>query len=62
MNQKKFSKVAGVIFALIAVLHAARLLYGWEAIIGSVAIPLWISGAALLIAAYLAYQGLRLAK
>ena len=62
MTQRTFSKVAGVIFLLIAILHALRLAYGWPAVIGGWAVPMWLSWAALIIAGYLAYQGFRLSK
>ena len=62
MNQKTFTAVAVVIFLLIAVLHGLRLIYGWEAEIGGLVMPLWLSGAALVIAAALAYQGFRLIR
>lgn len=34
-----------------------RLLYGWEATIGSVTVPLWASAVAVLLAGYLSYRG-----
>jgi uncharacterized membrane protein len=60
MNQKTFSLTSGIIFLVIALLHLARILYGWEAMIAGVAIPIWASWVALVVAAYLVYSGLRL--
>jgi uncharacterized membrane protein len=62
MIQRTFSLVTATIFALIALLHAARLLRGWQVTIEGTVVPIWISWIGLAIAAYLAYQGFRLAK
>ena len=45
---KPFSKVAALVFGLIAVLHLARLVYGWEAVIGGWVVPMWFSWPAVL--------------
>ena len=60
MNQRSFSLVAGIIFSIIALLHLSRIIYGWEAVIGGWTVPQWISWAALVVAGYLGYEGLRL--
>jgi hypothetical protein len=62
MTQRNFSLVSAVIFALIALLHAARLLRGWQVTIEGAVVPIWISWIGLVIAAYLAYEGFRLAR
>ena len=62
MNQKRFTLAAGVVFALVAVLHLLRLVFGWEAVIGGWNVPLWISWAAIAIAGYLAYTAFTLEK
>jgi uncharacterized membrane protein len=62
MNQRSFSLLAGIIFIIIALLHLLRILYGWEAVIGGWAVPKWISWAALAVAGYLGFEGLRLSK
>ena len=41
---------------------AVRLLRGWQATIAGAVVPIWISWIGLAIAAYLAYQGFRLAR
>ena len=55
MNQKTFAFTAGVVFSLIAALHALRLLLGWDAVIGGWHVPFWLSWLALAVAGYLAY-------
>jgi hypothetical protein len=53
-----FIKIATFLFGLIAVLHALRLIYGWEAVIGGWAVPTWFSGLAVVIAGLMVW-GLR---
>jgi hypothetical protein len=62
MTQRTFSLVTSVLFFLIALLHALRLLQGWQVTIGDVVVPLWVSWIGLVIAVYLANQGFRLAR
>ena len=60
MNQKTFYNVTLVVFSLIALLHALRLVYGWDAVIGGWAVPMWLSGAAVVLSGYLAYSAFKL--
>lgn len=62
LNQRMFSATAGVIFLLIAVLHAFRMVFGVEWIVEGRTVTMWVSWVAAPIAAYLAYQGYRLSK
>jgi uncharacterized membrane protein len=62
MTHQTFSLNSAVIFLLITFLHAIRLLRGWQVTIEGAVVPIWISWIALAIAAYLAYEGFRLAK
>ncbi|MBI3020970.1 MAG: hypothetical protein HYY59_03095 [Candidatus Omnitrophica bacterium] len=62
MNQKTFTVTAGVVFLLVAALHALRLLWGWEAVIGGWHIPLWVSWAALAVSGFLAYTAFRVSR
>ena len=62
MDQKTFNGVAGIIFLLIAVLHALRLLYGWGAGIGGWVVPMWFSWAGVVITGYLAWSAFRLKR
>jgi hypothetical protein len=54
--------MTAVLFFLIALLHAVRLLRGWQVTIEGAVVPIWISWIGLAIAAYLAYEGFRLAR
>jgi hypothetical protein len=62
MSQKTFSLVAGLIFLLIAVMHVLRLAFRWEVVLNGWVVPMWVSAVALLIAAYLAFEGLNLSR
>jgi hypothetical protein len=53
-----YSHLAGMVFALVAVLQLARALAGWPVQIGTTAIPLWASWVAFVVAAGLAWFGL----
>jgi hypothetical protein len=59
MSQKTFSLVVGLVFLLIAVMHGLRLALRWEAVVNGWSVPMWVSALALLIAGYLAFEGLR---
>ncbi len=61
MEQKAFLVLAGVIFALVALLHVLRIYMGWSVVIGSWTAPVWLSWIALVVAGGLSYFGLRLA-
>ena len=62
MTQSTFNVVAGVIFTLVAVLHALRLLLGWDAVIGGWEVPHWVSWIALALAGYLGYTAFAMKK
>jgi hypothetical protein len=51
---KPFTTIAIVIFSLVAVLHALRLIFGWQAVIDGLVIPMWASVVGLIIAGWLA--------
>ena len=58
MSQKTFSLAVGLVFLLVAVIHGLRLALRWEAVVNGWSVPMWVSALALLIAAYLAFEGL----
>ena len=47
---------------MIALAHLLRIFYGWRVVIGHSAVPDWISWIALIVAGYLGYEGIRLAR
>ena len=62
MSQKTFIRLAGVIFAVIALLHGLRLLLGWHAVIGTWQVPVWVSWLALAVSGVLAAAAFRFGK
>ncbi len=62
MNQRTYLLVSATIFALVSLLHVFRLLYGWSAVIGGWSVPMWASWAALVVSAFLTYEGFRSAR
>jgi osmotically-inducible protein OsmY len=61
VDQKTFNVVAGVIFALVALLHLLRIYMGWPIVIGSWTAPIWVSWIGFVVAGGLSYFGLSLA-
>jgi len=62
MTPRTYSLIPGIIFSLVALLHALRLLRGWHVVIGDLSVPVWVSWLGLVIAGYLAYQGFQLSR
>ena len=62
MTQRSFCLITSILFLLMALLHAIRLLQGWQVTIGGAVVPLWVSGIGLAISGFLAYEGFLLSK
>ena len=62
MSKNMFSVVAGAIFLIVAVAHVLRLIFKWQVIVADWHVPMWVSAVAVVIAAYLAYEGFRKTK
>jgi hypothetical protein len=58
MSQRRFSIVAGLIFLLVAIVHALRLALRWNVMLQGWTVPMWVSWIAVVVAGFLAYQGL----
>jgi hypothetical protein len=58
LNPISYSHLAGLVFALVAILQLVRALAGWPVQVGKTAIPVWASWVAFVIAALLAWIGL----
>lgn len=57
MDKKMYYRTVSVIFGVLALAHAARVYYGWEAQVGDYVIPVWFSWVAVFVAGYLAVRG-----
>lgn len=53
----EFTKVASVVFGVVAILHLLRAVAGLELIIGTVSLPAWASWFAFLFVGGLSYWG-----
>jgi hypothetical protein len=62
MSKDAFSRLAGVIFLIVAVVHALRFVFQWQVIVAGWQVPMWLSAVAIVVATYLAYEGLRTRK
>jgi hypothetical protein len=60
VRQRTYNTVTAALFLIVAVLHLLRIIFGWTAEIGGLAIPMWVSWLGLLVAGALAYSGFRL--
>ena len=52
--KKPFTLLAVLVFAIVAIIHLLRLVFGWEVTINGAAVPLWASVLGIVIAAGLA--------
>jgi hypothetical protein len=57
-----FSQLAGAIFLIVAVVHALRLVFKLQVIVAGWHVPMWVSAVALVIAAFLGYEGFQTRK
>jgi uncharacterized membrane protein len=62
MSQKAFLLTAGVIFIVMALAHLLRILLGEAVLVSGIPIPMWASWIAFIVAGWLGYEGLRLAR
>src|SRR5262249_27010487 len=62
MDEKAFSLVAGVIFAVVALFHLVRIFMEWTIVIGNWSVPMWVSWIALVVAGAIALRGCRLSE
>ena len=52
--KKPFAAIAVGVFALVALLHVFRLVFGWEVTFQGSVVPMWVSGLGVVIAGGLA--------
>ena len=57
---KLFHLVAGTIFAIVALVQALRIYFGWTVVIGGWDAPMWISWIAFVVAGGMSYFALTL--
>ena len=57
MTRKSYFLVTAIIFSVVGLLHLLRIVLGWEAVVGGLSIPMWLSWVAMILTAVLAYHG-----
>jgi hypothetical protein len=63
MEQKTYILITSWFFAVVALCHLLRALFGWEVVVaGSWFIPVWCSWIAFIVTGYLSYTGFKLQK
>jgi hypothetical protein len=60
MDPRAFSILVGIIFALVALLHLARIIMGWPILISDWSVPMWVSWIGFIVAGGLAFFALSL--
>jgi len=61
MNDKNYFTLSAIIFSVIAIAHLGRVMLMLPANVAGYDVPLWFSGAAVVISGYLAVRGLQAA-
>lgn len=56
LTEGQYRKITGTIFALVAAVHLARLIFGWEITIAGWALPLWVSVIGVVLAGWLGWS------
>jgi hypothetical protein len=62
MSEKMFSLIVGIVFLLFAIGHLARVFFGMSFVVQDFAVPMWASAVAVVIAAFLSYEGFHFSR
>jgi hypothetical protein len=62
MGEHAYSLTAGIVFLLVALGHLARIIMGLPVVVQGVSVPVWASVVALVVTAFLSYEGFHLAR
>jgi TRAP-type C4-dicarboxylate transport system permease small subunit len=57
LNRNTYMTVSATLFLVIGIVHLLRIIFGWQAEIGGLSIPFWVSWLALPVTGALAYFG-----
>jgi hypothetical protein len=61
-RSKPFTWIAAAIFALMAIVHVIRMFTHFQVVVGSHAIPMWVSYVAIVVTAFLSWMLCREAR
>jgi hypothetical protein len=62
MSEHAFSITVGIVFLLIALGHFIRVIFSMPFVVQCIAVPLWMSGVAVVIGVFLSYEGFHFAR
>lgn len=62
MSERIFSLTAGIVFLLITLAHLARVVWSMPVVVQGVFVPVWASVVALVVTAFLSYEGFHFAR
>ena len=62
MTARTYFLATAILFSVIALVHLVRIILGWEATVAGWPLPMWLSWAAIVVTAVIAFYGLRLAR
>ncbi len=62
MTARAYFLATAILFSVIALVHLVRIILGWEATVAGWPVPMWLSWAAIVVTAVIAFYGLRLAR
>ncbi|HEX5430127.1 MAG TPA: hypothetical protein VFX17_03580 [Patescibacteria group bacterium] len=61
-TSRQFHALIGIIFAIVAILHLSRLIFGWQLEVGSWMAPYWLNAVGAVVAATLSYISFHLGR
>jgi hypothetical protein len=61
LSSKMYYRASGIVFAIVSLAHLARVVLGWNIVIGIYDIPSWLSLVAVVVSGYLSYSAFKLA-
>lgn len=56
-NNKWYFTVSSIVFSIVGIAHLGRIILMLDATVAGYVVPLWVSGAAVVLAGYLATRG-----
>ena len=59
MKNKEIARYSGIVFLIVAILHALRVINSWTITIDAYVLPAWVSVVLVIVAGYLAYANLK---
>ena len=62
IRERSFLLIAGTVFGIVALAHLIRVFFGFDLIIGTWEVPLWLSWTATVATAFLSYISFRIAS